>query len=80
MKTDQIETNIQDHFQSTKGQRPGKEDNLFDMGLLDSFGVIEFLTYLETQFNLQMNLEEITAENFSTVSSVSRLISKNLEG
>jgi acyl carrier protein len=53
---------------------PGENDNLFEVGALDSFGLVEFLTYLEREVGVSVPAERITEEDFATVVSVEKLI------
>jgi acyl carrier protein len=62
------------HFQATAGFSPENGDNLFEKGALDSFGVVEFLNFLESRFGTQIPIEDITEANFSTVEAISELI------
>jgi len=67
---------LKDHFQATGGFTPEDSDNLFEKGALDSFGVVEFLNFLESRFGTQIPIEDITEANFSTVEAISELIRK----
>ena len=50
--------------------------DLFAAGLLDSFGVISFISSLEQTFNLKMAAEEFTMENFKNIHNVALLIER----
>jgi len=65
---------LKNHFQATSGFKPENEDNLFEKGALDSFGVVEFLNFLESRFGTQIPIEDITEANFSTVAAISEII------
>ena len=65
---------LKEHFQATGGFTPENGDNLFEKGALDSFGVVEFLNFLESRFGTQIPIEDITEANFSTVDAISELI------
>jgi D-alanine--poly(phosphoribitol) ligase subunit 2 len=67
---------LKNHFLTNSGFKPENEDNLFEKGALDSFGVVEFLNFLESRFGTQIPVEDITEANFSTVKAVSALIQK----
>lgn len=78
MTREEIKNAIQAHFQHTVGKTPQENDSLFEKGFLDSFGVVEFLGFLENQFGILVPVEEITENNFSTLDAVTDLIEKQM--
>ena len=54
-----------------------KDANLIHQGLIDSMGVMKLSTFLEKRFGIEIELEDITAENFETLEQVSRLITRS---
>jgi acyl carrier protein len=74
MQPQEIINILKEHFQATVGFTPENGDNLFEKGALDSFGVVEFLNFLESRFGAQIPIEDITESNFSTVEAISELI------
>ncbi len=73
-----IKADLKSHFQTVAGFTPEDGDNLFEKGALDSFGVVEFLTFLESRFGVTVPVEEITEANFSTVDAIAFLVQKSL--
>lgn len=49
---------------------------LIEQGLLDSLGMMKLIAFLERQYRLAVPEEEITRENFRTLASIRRLISR----
>jgi acyl carrier protein len=47
---------------------------LLQSGIVDSAGVLEILAFLEKNFAIQIADEELTPENFATVTSLSRFV------
>jgi acyl carrier protein len=76
MDKQEIKSILKDHFQASGGFAPGDGDNLFEKGALDSFGVVEFLNFLESRFKAQIPIEDITEANFSTLDAIAELIGK----
>jgi acyl carrier protein len=74
----EIKEILREHFKTTVGFAPGDSDNLFEKGALDSFGVVEFLTFLETRFGLAVPIEDVTEAQFSTLDSVADLVHRNV--
>ena len=74
---DQIHEYIQDELND--GIEFDKDANLIHQGLIDSMGVMKLSTFLEKRFGIEIELEDITAENFETLEQVSRLITRTGE-
>mgnify|MGYP002524465555 CR=1 FL=1 len=51
-------------------------DNLYRDGLLDSFNVIEIVSELEEAFDIEINAEDVIAENFANKESIVKLVEK----
>jgi acyl carrier protein len=69
-----IQKRIARYFEAATGEAPAPGENLFDHGALDSFGVVEFLAFLEKDLNAEIRLDEITLDNFSTIERISTLV------
>lgn len=50
------------------------ECNLFDAEILDSFGIVELVIDLEDAFNIVIDVDLVTPENFGTVDSIVKLV------
>jgi acyl carrier protein len=72
-----IQEKLKSYFESATGSAPAYDENLFDRGALDSFGVVEFLAFLEKELGAEIRLEDITMENFSTVERIAALVTES---
>lgn len=52
--------------------------NLFDEGLLDSFGVVQLIVELEEAFSISLRIETIPREEIATPGRVMRLVERAL--
>lgn len=50
------------------------DDSLVELGYVDSFGVIDIVTFLEGTYNIQILDEEITKEKFGSINKMIALI------
>lgn len=50
--------------------------DLIESGVLDSLALVQLLGYLEQAYELQLQPEEITAEHFATLATISALIER----
>ena len=55
--------------------------NLIETGAVDSFSMIKLIAYIEERFNVAIDMEELSPENFYSLESmaafVKRLVDKN---
>jgi len=54
-----------------------KAKNFIEEGLLDSFDIFNLVNSLDQEFGISIDGMDILAENFSSVESITKLISKN---
>ncbi len=52
----------------------GDDTSFLEMGLLDSTGVIELVSFLEEEFGIQVEDDEITPENLDTLNRISSYV------
>jgi len=48
--------------------------SLTERGFIDSVGIVEVLTFLETQYEIQINDDETVPENIDTIDNIVRFI------
>ncbi len=49
-------------------------------GLIDSLGILEVVSFLESEFNIAVADEELLPENFESVRNLSRFVQKKSNG
>jgi len=55
-------------------------DDLFALGVLDSFGMLSYIESLETEFGVQIPTEELIPQNFWSVEASRKTIEKLKNG
>ena len=50
------------------------DDNLLETGVIDSLGVLEIVTFLQEEFSLELQDDELTPENFQSISSIADFV------
>jgi acyl carrier protein len=45
-------------------------------GLIDSLQVMWIISFVEEQFDVSLDIAEVTAENFATIADIERLVAK----
>jgi acyl carrier protein len=60
----------------TDGPRPpvGLETNLFDEGILDSFRLVEFVTFLESEAGCSISADDINDDRFTSVAGILEIL------
>jgi acyl carrier protein len=53
-----------------------ESDNLLEKGIVDSFGLLEVLGHIESTFKMRVADEDITEDNFRSISSISGYIAR----
>ncbi len=51
-----------------------EDTSLFASGIIDSFGILDLVTYLEQKYSLRLESKDLTKENLETVIALSRLV------
>ena len=78
------EAKLQEYIEKTfvreKGKRVAPTDSLLDSGLVDSTGVFELVSFIESEFGIKIEDEEILPEHFETIDNVAAFISRKRTG
>jgi len=56
----------------------GDEQSFLDHHIIDSTGFIELVTFLETNYSVQIKDEEMVPENLDSLANIDRYISRKL--
>ena len=57
----------------------GPEDNLLLSGLIDSLGVMRLVNFIEAEFELEVPPQDVTIENFQSVSILAAYLENRLQ-
>jgi acyl carrier protein len=62
------------------GQASNLEDStsFLDQGVIDSTGVLELATHLETQYGIKVKDEELIPENLDSINAISAYLGKKM--
>lgn len=58
----------------------GEDDIIPDSGVLDSAGVIEFVTMIDDTYDLQLEAEDMTTDNLGTLTAIASFITARRAG
>jgi acyl carrier protein len=69
---------IVDHVQSLAVIAPSQtiplDESLLEAGILDSFGIVEMLTFIESEFDVTIPDEDITKEKLGSIRKMARYV------
>ena len=54
------------------------DESLIELGHMDSFGVIDLVTYLESKWKVKIENKEITRDQFGSINKMVNLVYKKL--
>jgi acyl carrier protein len=74
---DKIRTYIlENFFFSSDNSDLGDDQSFIGSGVVDSTGILEIVGFLETEFCIKVEDEEMTPENLDSVSRLARFVSQ----
>jgi len=56
----------------------GPEESLLEKGIIDSTGVLELVTFLQTEFGIEIPDEEIIPDNLDSIAKLTRYVQHKL--
>jgi acyl carrier protein len=56
----------------------GLDESLIESGVVDSTGLLELVSFVETRYGLQVPDEDLLPENFETLANISAYITKRM--
>jgi acyl carrier protein len=70
---------IQRQFPPARQPGFSDSDSLLRPGLIDSFGVLELVGFLEQQFGVTLTDDEMLSDRFESVNSLAELVGEKLQ-
>ena len=59
------------------GSELNSADDLFKLGILDSFSLVDFLTILEEHCDIKVPDSQVSSENFRTIDIIDQFVDKH---
>ena len=67
---------IRDNFLFGQDLTFADQDSLLDLGIVDSTGVLELVTFLEDQYQISVEDSELVPENLDSIANLTRFIAE----
>ena len=55
-------------------------DKLLEAGIVDSLGILDLVSFLESEFSIQMSDEELLPENFQSIDCIAAFVQRKTKG
>lgn len=74
-----IEDFIRDRFRvSPEDDGFGRDVDLFEHGYIDSLGLAELYTFLESEFGMVVTAEVVASDEFMTISGIADVVARRM--
>jgi acyl carrier protein len=65
---------LNENAQNNGVEQPGSSDDLFKMGVLDSFALVDFVTVIETECDIKVPDSDVNPANFQSLEQIERYV------
>ena len=80
MIKDKVRAYILENFLFTDDQSQlNNEDSFMDQGIIDSTAILELIFFMEEEFSVKVEVEEMIPDNLDSVDKVVRFIEKKIK-
>ena len=69
-----IRSFVLERFPLARQRSVGNQESLLENGILDSLGILEVVTFLEGEFLITVDDDELQPENFASIASMSAYV------
>lgn len=73
---DAIRNFVISHFPLARKRGVTDSDLLVETGVLDSLGILDVVQFIETEFGLHIDDDELLPENFQSIQNLSEFVQK----
>ena len=70
---------IFEKFPLARKRQLTNDASLLETGIVDSIGILEIVTFLEQEFAVRIEDEDLVPENFGTIASISSFVARKLD-
>ena len=74
--SDAIRNFVISHFPLARKRGVTDSDLLLETGVLDSLGILDVVQFIETEFGLHIDDDELLPENFQSIQNLSQFVQK----
>ncbi len=78
MHKDTVAKFVVDNFLFGDGARLEKDTSFLNEGIIDSTGILELIMFLEEQFDIKIEDQDLTPDNLDSLNSISAFIQSKM--
>jgi acyl carrier protein len=78
-RTEKIREYMEDRFLVDFDEDVTPDTDLFKAGVMDSFGYLQLMDYLETEFDVKIASEEILANVFVSLATIDAFVAEKID-
>ena len=67
-------------FPAARNRGVAADDSLLVQGIVDSLGVLEVVTFIETEFQLTITDDELLSDHFESIASMADFVAQKIAG
>lgn len=71
-----IKAFLMEKFPAARKRALSDQDHLLESGVLDSLGVLEVVEFLERDFDIRINDDELVPENFQSIQTLAAFVGR----
>jgi len=79
VRRDQIRQFIYEKFPLAKSKKVGDSSALLEEGVLDSLGILELVDYLQAEFGVEIEDDDLMPENFASIEAIATFVDTKSE-
>jgi acyl carrier protein len=69
---------IRQNFLFGSDQKLGDQDSLLDRGIIDSTGAMELVTFIESEFGVEVSDQDLVPENLDSIAAITAFVTRKL--
>ena len=73
-----VRTYIRENFLFGSDEQLGDQDSLLDRGIIDSTGAMELVTFLESEFSVEVSDRDLVPENLDSIAAITAFVNRKL--
>ena len=75
-----IRSTLEERFLFQFDDQITRESNLFEVGVADSYGIIEIISFLEDNFSIKFTDDELLSPLWSNLAGMTELVTRKTKG
>jgi acyl carrier protein len=74
----QVRVFVERQFPLTQRAPLGDNESLIESGIIDSMGVLDLVTFIESDFEIVISDEDVVSANFDSIATIASFIEEKL--